>query len=368
MNDSRLYYVGLNLVKGIGAARTRLLLDVFGDLKSAWNAPVETLVKAGISQKIAQSIHVARDQIKLDEYLRRIENSGIKVITWEDVDYPARLKELDQPPPVLFLRGQIKEEDNLAVAIVGTRRMTTYGRQICEEISHTLAANGVTIVSGLARGIDAIAHESAVNVGGRTLAVLGSGVDRIYPPEHSRLSGKIEANGAVISDYAPGTPPDSANFPPRNRIISGLSKAVIVIEAGENSGSLITAAFAIEQGREVFAVPGPIHAPQSRGTNRLIQQGTRLLMSAGEILDYIQLTQSNRSLSTEKQLPMDTTESLLYSMLSQDPQYIDDLAIAANLPIEKVSATLILLELKGLARQVGGMQYVSIRENQEPYD
>ena len=204
------------------------------------------------------------------------------MLTWEDAAYPHRLKEIDQPPPVLYLRGEILDEDGWCVAMVGTRRITVYGRQVAEEMASFLARRGITLVSGLARGVDGVAHEACLRAGGRTFAVLGSGVDRIYPPEHEKPGRtRIIERGAVISDYAPGTPPDSANFPPRNRIISGLSLATIVVEAGETSGALITATFAAEQGRDVLAVPGNINAPQSKGTNRLIQNGARPAVKAG---------------------------------------------------------------------------------------
>jgi DNA processing protein len=224
-----------------------------------------------------------RNKENLDTLMERIKRQGIQVITWEDEIYPRRLREIDQPPPVLYLRGSIDPEDDWAVAIVGTRRVTPYGRQITADLAAFLARNGITVVSGLARGVDGIAHEAALGAGGRTIAVLGSGVDRLYPPEHRKLAERIIDHGAVCSDYPPGTAPESSNFPPRNRIISGLSQAVVVIEAGESSGALITARFAADQGRDVLAVPGPINAAQSIGTNHLIQQGARPLLRVDEV-------------------------------------------------------------------------------------
>jgi DNA processing protein len=308
-----------------------------------------------------------RTTVDLDSFTDRLVSQGISVLTWEDNAYPPRLKEIDQPPPVLYVRGELMDEDSWAVAIVGTRRVSAYGRQVTEELAAFLAQNGVTVVSGLARGVDAIAHQAALNAGGRTLAVLGSGVDRIYPPENRQLAEKMMQSGAVISDYAPGTPPESSNFPPRNRIISGLSMAVVVVEAGETSGALITAQFAVDQGREVFAVPGNILAPQSKGTNRLIQQGARPLLAAQDILDVLNLTRVNEQRATRKVLPSDSVEVQLMDILTHEPLHVDEIRNRTGLSIHKVSATLVMMELKGLVRQVGGMNYVAVREEQAEY-
>jgi len=225
----------------------------------------------------------------------------------------------------------------------------------------------VTVVSGLARGVDAIAHKAALKAGGRTLAVLGSGVDRIYPSENRALAEEIFTRGAVLSDYAPGTPPEASNFPPRNRIISGLSIAVIVAEAGETSGALITAQFAAEQGREVFAVPGNILAPQSKGTNKLIQQGALPLLSVNDIVQTLNLTRVGQHKAARKVLPADDVEAKLLDALSEEPLHVDEIRNQTDLPVEKVSATLVMMELKGMVRQVGNMHYVAVREVQSGY-
>ncbi|HAV76130.1 MAG TPA: DNA-protecting protein DprA, partial [Anaerolineae bacterium] len=271
--DDKKFWIGFNLIKGIGAVRMQGLLAYFGDLESAWRSSQAELAEAGLGLKVIERVVQARESVDLDKVWEKIEKQGIKILTWQDETYPQRLKEIDQPPPVLYIRGEYLPDDLFAVSIVGTRRVTPYGRQITEELASFLAANGMTVISGLARGVDVIAHQTSLKAGGRTIGILGSGVDRIYPPEHRALAEQIMERGAIISDYPPGTPPDASNFPPRNRIISGLSLAVVVIEAGETSGALITAEFAAEQGREVFAVPGSILAPQSKGTNKLIQQG-----------------------------------------------------------------------------------------------
>lgn len=367
LSDLRKYWVGFNLVKGIGAARLRRLIDYFGSVEAAWIAPSQSLLAAGLNQKLVENFLLLRSDVSLDRVWERLQESGIKVLTWEDQAYPKRLIEIDQPPPVLYLRGDLLPEDDWAVAVVGTRRITGYGRQVAEEISSFLANNGITVISGLARGVDSVAHKSALDAGGRSLAVLGNGVDQIYPPEHRRLADAIVQHGALISDYPPGTPPDSVNFPPRNRIISGLSQAVVIVEAGERSGALITANFAAEQGRDVFAVPGNINAPQSKGTNRLIQQGANPLLDAQEILEMLNLTQIVEHRAARAALPVDPTEARLLGVIGHEPRHIDDICRQSDLPIDQVSATLALMELKGIVRQVGGMNYVAVREMQEDY-
>ena len=366
--DDRKYWIGFNMIKGIGAVRMQGLVAHFGDMESAWNSDVNELAEAGLGSKTIERVVAARQSVKLDQLWAKIESQGIKILTWSDERYPARLKEIDQPPPVLYIRGEYLSDDLFAVAIVGTRNVTAYGRQIAEELSAFLAANGITIVSGLARGVDAIAHQSALKAGGRTIGVLGSGVDKIYPPEHRGLAEKMMERGAIISDYAPGTPPDSSNFPPRNRIISGLSLAVVVVEAGETSGALITAEFAAEQGREVFAVPGSILAPQSKGTNKLIQNGALPLLTPNDLMQALDLTRVGEHKAARKALPSDETEAKLLTVLTSEPKHVDEIRNQTNLPIEKVSATLALMELKGMARQVGGMNYVAVGEAMGTYD
>src|SRR5690349_4825570 len=232
MVDKR-YWIGFNLIKGIGAVRMQTLLKHFGDLEMAWMAAPIDLARAGLGLKVIERIVQARQNVDLEKLWARIESQGIKILTWEDETYPQRLKEIDQPPPVLYIRGDYLPDDLFSVAIVGTRRVTAYGRQITEELAAYLASNGITVISGLARGVDGIAHQTALKSGGRTIGVLGSGVDRIYPPEHRSLAEKMMESGANISDYAPGTPTDASNFPPRNRIISGFPLALVEIEAGE---------------------------------------------------------------------------------------------------------------------------------------
>ena len=366
MNDKP-YWIAINLVKGIGAVRLKALLETFGDAKSAWGATPADLRAAGLSKRIIENFVDTRSKVDVDTLWNEIAAKNIRVMTWDDADYPARLREIAQPPPILYLRGDFLEEDAWAVAIVGTRRVTSYGQQVTEEVATFLAQNGVTIVSGLARGVDGIAHKAALKAGGRTLAVLGSGVNRIYPPEHRTLAEQIAKTGAIISDYAPDTPPEGSNFPPRNRIISGLSMATIVIEAAETSGALITANFALEQGREIFALPGNIFAPQSKGPNRLIQQGAHPLLNPRDILEILDLTRVTEHRAARQILPADATESQLLDALTHEPIHVDEIREKTGLAVEKISSTLVMMELKGMVRHVGGMHYVTMREMQGEY-
>ncbi len=365
--DDKQYWVAFNLVRGIGAVRLQALIDHFGDAGTAWRAEPDELRAAGLSGKVLDRLLEMRGSLDLENLWEGIAAQGIHIITWLDEGYPRRLKEIDQPPPVLYARGELLPEDDFAVAIVGTRRITPYGRQVTEELSGFLAANGITVISGLARGVDAAAHSAAVRAGGRTLAVLGSGVDRIYPPENRALADQIIEHGAILSDYPVGTAPEATNFPPRNRIISGLSLAVVVIEAGETSGALITAEFAAEQGREVFAVPGSVLAPQSKGTNRLIQKGALPLLTAEDLLQALNLTRVSAQKSARRMLPTDEVEKQLLEALGSEPLHVDDLRSQTGLPVEKVSAALVMMELKGMVRQVGAMHYVAVREVQSGY-
>ncbi len=361
------YWVALSFVRGIGAVRFRRLLDAFGSARAAWEAPEESLLESGLPESVCRNLAGLRSRLDVAASWEQIRARGIQVLTWEDAAYPERLGALEQPPPVLYLRGAILPEDAWAVAVVGTRRVTRYGRQVAEEIGAALARQGITVVSGLARGVDGIAHRAALQAGGRTIAVLGSGVDHIYPPEHRRLAEEIIPAGALVSDYPPGTPPDAANFPPRNRIIAGLALATVVVEAGETSGALVTARFAAEQGREVFAVPGGIYAPQSKGPNRLIKNGAHPFLSVDDLLEVLNITQVEQYRQARLALPDDPVESKLLSLLRDEPLHVDELRAQADLPVAQVSAALTMMELKGLVRQVGAMHYVAVREAAAEY-
>lgn len=367
MADERRYWIGFNRVSGIGPVRLQSLLDAFGDIEAAWHAPAERLRQVGLPAKVVEALIEAQQHFDLDHEVGRLERSGFTAITMQDPAYPQPLREIDSPPLVLYLWGDLLPQDRWAAAIVGTRRATPYGKAVARELAAGLAACGLTVVSGLARGIDGIAHQAALEAGGRTLAVLGSGVDRIYPSEHRNLARAISQSGAVISDYPLGTSPEGINFPPRNRIISGLSLGVIVVEAGESSGALITADFALEQGRDVFAVPGRIYDRNSRGTNRLIQSGAIPVTSVEDVLEALNLEAVASATSPQLNLPEDAAERKVLQALGSDPVHIDELQARCALTIAEVTACLSMLELRGQARQVGGMHYVRAREPQPSY-
>lgn len=367
MGDRHRFWVGFNMVRGIGPVRLRALLDAFGDVEVAWNAPAVDLKAAGLDQRSLQALLEARDRLDLDRELARILSGGYRLLTWEDAGYPVRLMEISGPPPVLYLQGELTPRDRWATAVVGTRRPTAYGSAVARDLASVLAASGISVVSGLARGIDTIAHRAALEVGGRTLAVLGSGLDRIYPPEHRKLAESIAQSGVLLSEYPLGTAPEAGNFPPRNRIISGLALVVVIVEAGEGSGALITADFAAEQGREVFAVPGSVYSRASKGTNQLIRTGARPLVSFEEVLEALNMDVVIRQEAVGEALPEDETEAQILQALSSEPVHVDELQARCGLPAAQISASLAMLELKGRARQVGGMHYVRAREPRAEY-
>ena len=360
MSDDKKYWIGFNLVKGIGSVRFQQILSYFNDLSMAWSAPSEAYRQVGLPERVLNNFLKIRQELDLDQYFESILTQGISVLTLLDEEYPSLLREIDQSPPVLYIKGSLEPVDSFAVALVGTRRLTAYGRQVTRDTSIFLAGHGITIVSGLARGVDGLAHRHALEAGGRTIAVLGSGVDVIYPPEHRKLAEAICDNGALISDYPMGTQPEGVNFPPRNRIISGLSLATIVVEAGERSGALITADFAMEQGRDVFAVPGNVLSPASKGTNALIQSGAYAMTSPQDVIDVLNLSHIGEIKSARQLLPSTSLEAKILQVLDFEPKHIDEICNITGITIDQISAALTMMELKGMVQHVGGMRYVSV--------
>ena len=365
--DTLRYWLGFNLVRGIGPVRLRMLLDFFGDIQSAWEAPEQALREIKLNRRSLGNFLKARRQVDLDEVLRQVDRAGAHVLTWDTPDYPNLLRQITDAPPVLFVRGTLTPADEWSVALVGTRKATVYGREVAHRLATDLVQNRVTLVSGLARGIDSIAHKAALDAGGRTLAVLGSGVDHIYPAEHRKLAEAIIENGALISDYPLGTRPEASNFPARNRIISGLSLGVVVVEAGVKSGALITADFALDHGREVFAVPGSILSPASVGCNRLLRDGAGIVTEIADILETLHLDQVSEKQLAREILPANATEAAILERLTAEPRHLDELSREIELPVETISSTLVMMELKGMTRQVAPLQYVVAREPDEEY-
>ncbi len=303
----------------------------------------------------------------LEEDLEKLDRCEVKVLTWHDAGYPSRLKEIYDYPPLIYVRGSLLPEDEWCLAVVGTRRATVYGRQVTEEITTDLARSKITIVSGLARGIDSVAHRSALEAGGRTIAVFGCGLDIVYPSENANLTHSIIQQGALISEYPLGTKPKAENFPRRNRIMSGLSLGVLVVEADETSGAMITAHMALEQDREVFAIPGSILSPASRGTNQLIQEGAKLVRKYTDILEELNLTTVAHQMEMKEIIPASDTEARLLKFLSVEPTHIDEVCRSSGLPISTVSSVLTMMELKGMVKQMGNMNYVLAREMRQEY-
>ena len=357
MKERTRFWIGLTLVKGIGPVRLNALLEVFGDARTAWLAAPEELRSAGLSDRLIRRLTAVRHDVDLNKKVEELERKGVRTLTWEDKAYPDRLRHIPQSPPVLYLLGQLQPEDDPGVAVVGTRRCTSYGRQAAEETAAVLARAGITVISGLARGIDGTAHRAALDNGGRTLAVLGSGVDCIYPPEHRGLAREIIRRGAVLSDYPLGTAPEGINFPPRNRIISGLADLVVVIEAGERSGALITANYAADQGRDVFALPGNIYAPKSKGTNQLLRQGAQPLTAPEDILELLDITRGLDLEPSQQVLPANAAEASLFRVLEREPLHVDEICSRVDLPVSQVTSTLTVMELKGLVQKTGRMTY-----------
>jgi DNA processing protein len=356
--DERIYWVLLTMVKQIGPARFSRLLDRFGSAEVAWNASLLDLAGAGLERRAIESLGQLRQKLDPEAEWRRIEQQGVSVVILDDPVYPSALREIADPPPVLYVRGDLAPADDWAIAVVGTRRASAYGRQATERIVADVVRAGVTVISGLARGIDTHAHKAALAAGGRTIAVLGSGLDRVYPTENRALADQIELSGAVVTEFPLGIPPDATNFPRRNRIVSGLARATLVVEADHKSGAMNTANHAAEQGRDVFAVPGSIFNPLSAGPHQLIREGAKVVTDASDILEELHLTAVVEERATREALPADPTEAALLHLLSDEPTHVDDLTRAAELPSSTVAATLTILELKGLARQLGPMQYV----------
>ena len=315
-----------------------------------------------MGEKIVSSIIQEKKRIDADEDLKTIDRLGIHLLSFQDDKYPQNLLHTFNPPSFLYIRGNFKERDRDAVAMVGTRRATIYGKMMVRKLARDLAKEGLTIVSGMARGVDTAAHLGALEAGGRTVAVLGCGVDVVYPPENRKLMTDIMESGAVISEFPLGTPPEGINFPRRNRIISGLSKGVVVVEAPLRSGALITADFALEEGREVLAVPGNINSPYSQGTNRLIKQGAKLVEDAQDILEELDLSLlgeiKRREESAKRKLSLSLEEEKILDLLGGQPSHIDLLVQESSLPASRVAEVLMRLEIKGLVRQMVGQQFL----------
>jgi DNA processing protein len=359
--DGASYWAAIAASAQIGPAAILRLSEHIGDLETAWSASERDLVHAGL--RPGQAASLARERRERDPRVEMSElhETGTRVITFDDEDFPALLREIPMPPALIYVRGELSEAVLArTVGIVGTRRLTAYGQQMTERLATDLARVGVTVVSGMAAGVDTVAHRAALEAGGKTVAVMGTGIDRIYPRENRGLAKEIEADGAVLTEFPPGTGPKREHFPQRNRIISGLSLGTVVVEAPERSGALITAGFAGDQGRQIMAVPGEVFSKASAGCHALIRDGATLVRSAEDVLEAIQ------ALGEGLQLPLtlpppplpEGEEGEVLKLLSHKPLQTDELVRATGLAAGRLAMVLTMLELKGMVRDMGGGNWV----------
>jgi DNA processing protein len=364
--EDRIYWLGWQfLLPGVGK-RLWTLVEYFGSPGAAWDATAKELSGApGIGTEGPDGLAQRKAGLDLNSLVAKLESTGISFVCYNEPGYPESLLSIYDPPPVIFFRGRLMAGDSLAVAMVGSRKPSPYGQLVAEKLAKDLAAVGIIVVSGMARGVDTIAHRGALAAHGRTIAVMGSGLDIVYPRENKRLMEQIMDSGAVISEFPPGSPPEAWHFPARNRIISGLSQAIVVVEAGERSGALITADFALEQGRDVMAVPGNIVNPLSRGPHRLIKQGARLVEGAGDILDELGLEKLFPANQPREggSIKMSAEEEVTYRLVTLDPVSLDELIAKSGLLPQKVMAALMYLEIKGFVKQMPGKFYTRTGRN-----
>jgi DNA processing protein len=364
-------WIALNMVGGVGSVLYKRLVLRFGSPERIFKASRAELAQVdGMGPKVLKAIKDFQDWEKAAAEVEKASTFGAAVVTFPDPRYPQNLKEIHDPPPYLYVRGELTAGDKIAVAIVGSRKASHYGLAETKKIAGELAGKGVTVVSGGARGIDTAAHDGAILAGGRTIAVLGCGIDVTYPRENGDLYDKIAENGAVVTEYPVGTPPDRANFPPRNRIISGISMGVIVMEAAKESGSLITAAYSAEQGREVYALPGSVGSSTSKGTNTLIKNGAKLVEGPNDVLEdllpymkgYLKelgLDYGDKNKAPVISMPSLTADELaVYGNISVEPAHVDVISEKTGFPVSKTLSVLLDMELKGVVKQISGMRYI----------
>jgi len=386
LSDETKSLIHLSLIRGVGNQTIRCLLRAFASAQKALTAASEELAQVdGLTPAIRQRIVGGREDVSIDRELQLIQTHGCQVVTIHDESYPSLLKQIADSPPLLYIKGKLPPENTLNIAVVGSRSPTDYGKTICHQLSYQLAAKGITVVSGFARGLDTCAHRGALDAKGRTIGVLGNGLSLVYPEENRGLADDIVESGALISEFPMTMPPIARNFPRRNRVISGLTWGTLVVEASDRSGALITARFAAEQGREVFAVPGQVFSKLSRGTHQLINQGAHLINTVDDLLDALpthclELPRLSSTAQPPKEsqvqsvvnhtptqatqptpapaLQLSADEQAVLAAIDSPSSHIDQIARIAKLPINKVSGTLVMLELKEIIQQLPGKRYV----------
>lgn len=358
-SESREILAGFAETDMLSVPRLSLFRNYFGSLKSAWDCDnAKEFLTAGLGEKATALFLERKKSANPQKFFASLEKCGASLIFWEDDAYPQRLKNITSPPIFLFCRGEIQTEDQFSLAVVGTRRISAHGKQMTERMVSGLVRAGMTIISGLARGVDALAHRKTLQENGRTIAVLGCGIDTIYPPEHHELAEDILASGAILSEFPPGTPPHAYHFPRRNRIVSGLSLGTLVVEGAEKSGSLITARFALDQNREVFAIPGSPSSSTALGPNRLIQKGeAKLVLTPEDILEEIAAPAIESQHAVQKFFPPDGAERTVYDLLPEEPTLFDDLLRKSEFSSAQFASTLTILEMKGFVTQFGGNRW-----------
>lgn len=359
-SPDKIYYNAFNILPQIGPMRLRKLQAHFPSMQEAWNAGFGEFIQAGLEEKVAEKIIRDRKNIDPDIEWEKLEKENLKVVTEKEDDYPESLREISSAPVILYIKGKIIP-DEFCIAIVGSRKISEYGRRVTEDFARGLSQDSIALASGMAFGVDTITHHECLKQKHRTIAVLGSGLDEksIYPSSNRQLAKEIENCGCIISEYPIGTPPLKQNFPARNRIISGISRGILVIEASQTSGSLITARFALEQNREVFAVPGSIYSPNSEGTNNLIKMGAKVTCKVQDILEEFNFRLNPAIQQAKKIIPDSPEEEIVLNNLSFDePIHIDKLAIQIQIKTASLSSLLTLMEIKGIIKDIGGMRYV----------
>jgi len=364
MNDGlekNKYLIAFSCFLKFGSARIKKIRKKFENFENAWHANSKEFCQTGIDEKLVQEFFIFKNKINLNFILNLLQTENIKITHPGEKYYPTLLKEVYDKPEILYYKGNLENLNEYNLAVVGSRKYTDYGARVIHSIIPKLIENNINIVSGLALGIDSIAHQTTIASKGKTIAVLGTGIDfkSIYPSSNKHLADKIIAAGGIIfSEFPPMTPPLKHHFPLRNRIVSGISMGTLVVEAAEKSGALITGKIALDQNREVFSVPGNIFSEQSSGTNSLIKEGAKMVTTYKDILESLNLTDLNKTIENRKVLPQSKEESLILSLLSQEPKHINEIIKQSNLETGKVSGVLIMLEMKNLVRNIGNMMYV----------
>ncbi|XOU93999.1 MAG: DNA-processing protein DprA [Candidatus Kerfeldbacteria bacterium] len=353
------YWIAFSYINGIGPQKIKLIYNHFSSLKDAWQAPKEEYFKIGLNTKDIHALNEARNKLIPEKLYNDIIKNKINIVTLKDNNYPLLLREIYSPPPILYYKGKLPDNSNMSLGVVGTRKTSIYGRQASLDLVSILAKTGLIIVSGLALGIDTLAHQTTLKYGGITMAILGCGLDIIYPSSNYQLAKNIVFNGGcIISEYPPGTKPLKQHFPARNRIIAGITKGVLVIEGGHKSGSLITARFSLDYNREVMAIPGSIFNTNAEGTNHLLKNGAHLISNAEDVLNVLDLQYIQKYKETQQALPKNSEEKILYEIITKSPIHIDEIIQQCKLQISIINATLTIMEMKGLIKNLGGGNFI----------